>query len=73
MHYFVGRFDASRFAEHATGFERVSLVNRATGSVHCEACISRLAPGGHVAQCVHAYEKGLCVFEGELEVLRAGR
>lgn len=76
MHYYVGKFDASRFAVpdvyagHATGFARASLVNRATGSVHCEACISRLAPGGHIAAAVHAYEKGIYVFEGEIEVLR---
>jgi hypothetical protein len=63
MHTYVGRFDASQFAlpaiyaGHAAGFERVSLVNCATGSVHTEACISRLAPGGHIAACVHAYER----------------
>jgi mannose-6-phosphate isomerase-like protein (cupin superfamily) len=77
MHYHVGKFDASRFAEperyagHCDGFQRVSLINRAVGSVHAEACISRLAPGGHVAACVHAFEKGIYVFEGEIEVLRA--
>lgn len=77
MHYHVGKFDASRFAVperyagHARSYERVSLVNRASGSVHTEACMSRLAPGGSIASCVHAYEKGLYVFEGELELLRA--
>lgn len=78
MHYYVGKFDASRFTEpvlyagHCDGFERVSLINREVGSVHAEACISRLAPGGHIAACVHAFEKGIYVFEGEIEVLRAG-
>jgi quercetin dioxygenase-like cupin family protein len=78
MHYYVGKFDASRFAVpevytgHANGFDRVSLINRATGSVHTEACISRLHAGGSIAACVHAYEKGIYVFEGELELLRAG-
>lgn len=78
MHYYVGKFDAAHFAvpdgyaRHAQGFERVSLVSRATGSVHCEACISRLQPGGSVSACVHAYEKGIYVFEGELELLRTG-
>ncbi len=77
MHYYVGKFDASRFAlpdvyaGNAQGFEHVSLVNRATGSVHTEACISRLAPGGSLAACVHAYEKGIYVFDGEIEILRA--
>ena len=65
MHYHVGKFDSSRFAEpalyaaHCDGFERVSLINREVGSVHAEACISRLAPGGHIAACVHAFEKGI--------------
>jgi mannose-6-phosphate isomerase-like protein (cupin superfamily) len=77
MHYYVGKFDASQFAVpevyagKSRGFERVSLVNRATGSVHTEACISRLALGGEIASCVHAYEKGIYVFEGEIEILRA--
>lgn len=78
MHYFVGKYDASRFAVpenfagHCAGYERVSLVSRATGSVHTEACVSRLQPGGYFETCVHAYEKGIYVFEGEIEVLRAG-
>jgi mannose-6-phosphate isomerase-like protein (cupin superfamily) len=78
MHYFVGKYDASRFAlpeayaGHSSGFQRVSLVNRETGSVHAEACISRLQAGGSIASCVHAYEKGIYVFEGEIELLRAG-
>jgi mannose-6-phosphate isomerase-like protein (cupin superfamily) len=76
MHYHVGKFDASLFAEPAPyagrceGFERVNLIDREAGSVHAEACISRLAPGGHVEACVHAFEKGIYVFEGEIEVLR---
>ncbi len=78
MHYYVGKYDASRFAVpdayagHSRGFECVSLVNRATGSVHTEACMSRLQSGGSIDVCVHAYEKGIYVFEGEIEVLRAG-
>ena len=77
MHYYVGKFDASGFTEpvlyagHCDGFERVSLINREVGSVHAEVCISRLAPGGHIAACVHAFEKGIYLFEGEIEVLRA--
>ena len=78
MHYHVTRYDASRFqvpaayAGHSSGFERVSLVSRATGSVHAEASISRLQPGGCIEACVHAYEKGLYVFEGELELFHDG-
>ena len=78
MHYHVGKYDESRFVtpeqykEHVRGFERVSLVNRACGSVHCEACIARLAAGGSVDCHAHAYEKGIYVLEGELELLRNG-
>lgn len=78
MHYHVGKLDGARFVvpeiyrEHARGYERASLINRAIGSVHCEAGVSRLAPGGDIDSAVHAYEKGLYVFEGEIEVLRAG-
>ena len=78
MHFFVGQFDASRFAvperyaAQSQGYERVSLIDRTTGSVHAEACMSRLQGGGSIASCVHAYEKGIYVFEGELELLRAG-
>ena len=78
MHYYVGKYDESRyavpegFAENAKGFERVSLINRATGSVHAEACIARLQAGGYINSCVHAYEKGIYVFEGAIEILRAG-
>ncbi len=78
MHYFIGKYEASRFAVperfrgHCAEYECVSLVSRATGSVHTEACVSRLQPGGHIDACVHAFEKGIYVFEGEIEVLRAG-
>lgn len=78
MHYCVGKYDESRFAlpavyaGHSAGFERITLVDRAAGSVHLEACIARLQPGGSVAACAHAYEKGIYVFDGELELLRGG-
>jgi len=76
MQYFVGKYDPSGFllpaayAGHACGYERISLINRGTGSVQAEACISRLNPGGRIAACMHAYEKGIYVFEGEIELLR---
>ncbi len=78
MHFHVTKYDESKYAlpagyaGSARGFDRVSLVNRATGSVHAEACMSRLQPGGSIATVVHAYEKGIYVFEGEIELLRAG-
>ena len=34
--------------------------------------MSRLQPGGNFETCIHAYEKGIYVFEGEIEVLRGG-
>ena len=74
MHYYIGKYDESlfavpeTFAGHCTGYERVTLVGRNVGSVHTEACISRLQPGGSIGSCVHAYEKGIYVFEGEIEV-----
>jgi len=78
MHYHIGKYDESRFvvpagyADWSTGFERVNLIDRDAGSVHMQACISRLQPGGSVAACVHAYEKGIYVFDGEIELLREG-
>ena len=50
MRHDLGKYDEPQFGvpdyyqEHSRGCERVSLVNRACGSVYCEACISRLAP-----------------------------
>lgn len=76
MHYYVGRIDEAGFAApwagsaHAAGYERATLVARACGSVHMEGALARLAPGGHLAQGVCAYEKGIYVFEGELELAR---
>jgi mannose-6-phosphate isomerase-like protein (cupin superfamily) len=78
MHYHVTKYDASKYARpaaydgHAQGFDRLSLINRATGSVHAEACMSRLQAGGSIDTAVHAYEKGIYVFEGAIELLRAG-
>ncbi len=76
MQYCVGKVDEALFAlpadyaGRAAGFERISLIDRAAGSVHMQACISRLHAGGHIDACVHAYEKGIYVFDGELELWR---
>jgi len=58
------------YTEHARGFERASLIDRSTGSVHTGAGICRLQPGGSISPCLHAYEKGIYLLEGELELMR---
>ena len=76
MHYYVGRDDGSAYtvpddcAGHAQGYTRAALVTRACGSVHMEGAMARLAPGGFVESRVHAYEKGIYLLEGTLELLR---
>lgn len=74
--YYVGKFDESKFAvphayaQHSRGYERVSLVDHTVGSVHMGVGISQLQPRGIVESCVHAYETGIYVLEGELEMMR---
>jgi mannose-6-phosphate isomerase-like protein (cupin superfamily) len=76
MQYHVGNLKDVAFAvphgyaEHARGYERAALVDRSLGSVHMGAAICRLQPGGGVAPCLHAYEKGIYLLEGELELKR---
>lgn len=76
MQYHVTTLDESQFLVpaiyngHAHGYTRASLVNRAHGSVHMEACIAELEPGGAIESATHAYEKGIYVFEGTLDVMR---
>ena len=77
MHYYVGKFDASGFygastlRRHFDGFERVSLINREVGSVHAEACISRLAPAD-ISRRACTPSKRHYVVEGEIEVAARG-
>src|SRR6185436_19536017 len=56
------------YGQHSGGYARYSLVDRTVGSVHMGVAIGRMAPEGEVACCVHAYEKGIYVLEGELEM-----
>lgn len=76
MQFHVGKLDASAFAvphgyaPHARGYERASLIDRTIGSVHMGVGVCRLAAGGSVEPCVHANEKGIYLFEGEVEVKR---
>lgn len=78
MQYHVGKLDHSKFAiphgcaEHSRGYERVSLIDRGIGSVHMGVGVARLAALGNIDTCVHAFEKGIYIFEGEIEVKRGG-
>lgn len=56
----------------AEGFRRADLIHRAQGSLHMGFSIAELQPGGRVDPCVHAYEKGMFVTEGEVELYRDG-
>lgn len=74
--YHVGKLDESKlavpaaYAQHSRGFERCSLVDRAVGSVHMGAGICQLRPHGEVGCCVHAFENGIYVLDGEVEMKR---
>jgi len=61
------------FLGQSSGFERMILTNRRVGSVHSQTAMFRLQMGGYVLSVVHAFEKGIYVFEGELETMRAGK
>jgi len=76
MYYYLGKFDASKFAvppgyeEHSQGYERLTLVDHSIGSVHTGVGICQLQPNGSVNSYVHAFEKGIYLLEGEMEVQR---
>ena len=57
---------------HATGFTRADLIGRAEQSVHMGFRIGELAPGGSIDACIHSFEKGLFILQGELELNRNG-
>jgi len=70
----VGKLDESGYAVphpyagNSRGFERCALVDRSVGSVHMGVGICRLAPQGEVKGCIHAYEQGIYVLAGEVEM-----
>ena len=70
----VGRVDDAKFsvpegyARRSRGYTQQSLVDRSMGSVHMGVGVSSLEPAGEIACCVHAYEKGIYVLAGELEM-----
>jgi quercetin dioxygenase-like cupin family protein len=58
---------------HSDGFRRADLIGREQGSVHMGFFLSELAPGGEVSACIHSFEKGIFVTEGEIELNRDGK
>ncbi|MEI8035507.1 MAG: cupin domain-containing protein [Betaproteobacteria bacterium] len=78
MQYHVGHLQHLKYAlsegflGQSSGFERMILTDRRVGSVHSQTAMLRLQPGVFVLSVVHAFEKGIYVFEGELEMMRAG-
>jgi quercetin dioxygenase-like cupin family protein len=73
----VGRLDDTPvdngpYEGHAEGYERRTLVDRASGSVHQAMIVAELAPGGHVDAHVHAFEEGIYVLQGALRLTVAG-
>jgi quercetin dioxygenase-like cupin family protein len=61
------------FQGHSKGYRRADLITRAEGSVHMGFFIAELESGGSVDACVHSFEKGIFVWEGEIELNRDGR
>jgi mannose-6-phosphate isomerase-like protein (cupin superfamily) len=59
---------APRYAGHSSGYSCQILVDRAAGSVHMGVSIGQLEPQGGFQRCVNAFEKGIYVLSGELEV-----
>jgi quercetin dioxygenase-like cupin family protein len=64
--------DAGAYARHSEGHARQVLIGRSCGSPHQEVVIAELAPGGSVAQHLHAFEEAFYVLEGELTLEVAG-
>jgi quercetin dioxygenase-like cupin family protein len=58
------------FEKHSKGYQRFTLVGRSVGSVHQEIGICELQPNGSVDFCLHAFEEGIYVLDGEVELLR---
>ena len=59
-------FDLGLYAGHSEGHTRRTLIGRAIGSVHQEAVVAELAPGGRVDAHLHAFEEAFYVLEGSL-------
>lgn len=72
--FHVGRVEDSKFmtparyAGNSSGYSCCTLVDRSAGAVHMGVTVGRLQPEGSVERCVNAYEKGIYVLAGELEM-----
>ena len=64
--------DAGSYAGHSSGYARRVLFGRAGGSVHQEAVIAELEPGGSVDRHLHAFEEAFYVIDGSLVLEVAG-
>ena len=76
MHH-VGRLSEtpggeSAYAGHSRGHVRRVLFGGDAGSVHQEAVIAELEPGGHVDLHLHAFEEALYVLDGNVVLEVAG-
>ena len=76
MHH-VGRLsetpgDPGAYAGHSGGYLRRVLFGEKVGSVHQEAVVAELEPGGRVDLHLHAYEEAFYVLEGALVLEAAG-
>ena len=75
--FHVGKVQDAKFevppvyAQNSRGYTRQSLIDRSTGSVQMGVGVCRLEAHGHIEDCVRAYETGIYLLEGELE-LRIG-
>ncbi len=78
MAHFVCDIETDMFVEpsfytnHARGFLRADLIGRTQGSVHMGFRLCDLKPDGNIDTCVHSFEKGLFITEGEIELNRNG-
>lgn len=61
------------YSDHAKGHRRADLIGRDQGSVHMGFRFSELQPGGTIDTCVHSFEKGIFITEGEVELNRDGK
>lgn len=61
------------YADHAAKYRRADLIGRDQGSVHMGFNYSELQAGGSVDACVHSFEKGIFVMDGEVELNRDGK
>lgn len=57
----------------STGFRRADLIGLEQGSVHMGFYLSELQPGGAIEPCIHSFEKGIFVTDGEVELNRDGK